>query len=763
MSSVPTPILQELLQHIRENRSENLQVLVKHAIGEGDPSMDYLFQLGIACASNNKLAEAIVIFESLQVARSQDVRLPYNLGLLYSMQGKHQAALIAYERALSIQPSEPDVLINSASSLVELRRYQEAIPILDLALSLNPHIPEAWSNKGMALSKLNLYQESIEAYDQALELNPNFCEAWSNRSVPLIKLKRYSEAILACDKALMLKPDYSEALSNKGNALLEQKRYQEALSYFDQALSLKPGSTEALANKATTLHELRLFDEALIHFDRALSFNPNMAEVWASRAMALTDLKRHTQAAESYFKALELSPDEGYWLGRAHHQMMFVCNWSNYEEITQKIFQGLEQGKKVAEPFGFQGIATSEMALRKCAEIYSSEKFPSQAVTQDPLKYNHHKIRIGYLCGEFRKQATAILLARIWELHDKNTFEIYAFDSGYDDGSDYRSRIKIAFPHFFDISQLADADAVQLIRENEIDILVNLNGFFGHARPDIFASRAAPIQVNYLGFPGTLGVPYMDYIIADKVVIPEASRDCYVEKVAYLPNSYQANDELRVISQQHFSRAELGLPENGFVFCCFNNNYKITPSTLDLWSRILKQVKGSILWLLEDSVEASKNILSEARKRGVAEGAIIFAPRLPLEEHLARHKAADLFLDTLPYNAHTTASDALWAGLPVLTLSGSTFPARVGASLLNALQLPELIVSTEAEFEYLAIELAVDPSKLQALTQKLARNRLSAPLFNSQLFTNHIELAYMEMIGRYRSGLPPAHISIEIS
>jgi predicted O-linked N-acetylglucosamine transferase (SPINDLY family) len=351
-------------------------------------------------------------------------------------------------------------------------------------------------------------------------------------------------------------------------------------------------------------------------------------------------------------------------------------------------------------------------------------------------------------------------MTRVWELHDKSKFEIFAFDNGQSDGSDYRQRIIKAFNNVFDISELSDFDSAKLIQHNEIDILVNLNGFFGLPRQGIFSYKPAPIQVNYLGFPGTIGINYMDYIIADKVVIPEESKKYYLERLAYLPNSYQANDDQRKISDRRFSREQLGLPEDGFVFASFNNNYKITPDTFDSWMNILSNVPRSVLWLLADNPMAKDNLIKEAVARGVASSRLVFAERLPLSEHLARHDLAGLFLDTLPYNAHTTASDALWAGLPVLTLSGSTFPGRVAASLLNAVGLPELITKNQEEYEALAIELALNPKKIAEIKLKLSNNRLTTALFDTPRFTKNLEAAFIKMHERHQAGLKPDHILV---
>ena len=457
---------------------------------------------------------------------------------------------------------------------------------------------------------------------------------------------------------------------------------------------------------------------------------------------------------------MEHKSGDSYLCGQSHHQMMLSCDWDNYEENTLNLFRLTNEGRAGSEPFGFQGIANSEELLRKCAEIYSSDKFPMLGNLSESKKYMHHKIRIGYLCGEFRNHATSILMTHVWELHDKSKFEIFAFDNGWNDHSDYRQRIQAAFDHLLDISRLSDMEAARLIQSHEIDILVNLNGFFGLARQGVFSYKPAPIQVNYLGFPGTIGAKYMDYIIADKVVIPEESKRYYVEKVAYLPYSYQANDIHRIISKKRFTKSELGLPENGFVFACFNNSYKITPPTFDSWIKILAHVQGSVLWLLADNEIAKENLLAAAAARGLDPSRLIFAGRLSISEHLARHDLADLFLDTLPYNAHTTCSDALWAGLPVLTLMGSTFPGRVAASLLTSVGLEELITYSEKEFEAMAIYLATNPQKLGLIKENLIQNRLAHPLFDTPLFANKLEATYTEMYKKYQMDIGPDHISI---
>jgi predicted O-linked N-acetylglucosamine transferase (SPINDLY family) len=420
-------------------------------------------------------------------------------------------------------------------------------------------------------------------------------------------------------------------------------------------------------------------------------------------------------------------------------------------------------GSHTVQPFIFQAIAETPQDAQACSRLWVQDKYPLMAsAPHDPdARKSRGKIRIGYMSGEFRQQATAILMAGLYERHDRDRFEIIALDTGLNDGSPMRARLEKAFDAWIDISKMTDAEAAARIRAEEIDILVNLNGFFGEARMGIFARQPAPIQVNYLGFPATLGANYIDYIIADTIVIPEDERAFYDEQVVYLPGSYQANDDRGRDIAPIPSRIEAGLPQDGIVFCNFNNAYKLTPATFDSWMRIVKAVDGSVLWLLESPAPYADNLRLEAEKRGVAPERLIFAPDLPTDQHLARMSMADLFLDSLPYNAHTTGSDALWAGVPLITRTGTTFPGRVGASLLKAAGLPELVTQTTSEFEALAIKLASDPKALAKVKNKLAENKAKCTLFDTDLFRRHIEAAYEQMWQRFLSGETPKGFAVK--
>ncbi|HEX3483611.1 MAG TPA: hypothetical protein VHT51_01035, partial [Micropepsaceae bacterium] len=374
--------------------------------------------------------------------------------------------------------------------------------------------------------------------------------------------------------------------------------------------------------------------------------------------------------------------------------------------------------------------------------------------------YRHDKIRIAYISTDFRAHAVAFLIVGCFEHHDKSRFETTAISLHPDDGSETRQRIVAAFDRFIDVQAMSDAAVAAKLRELEIDIAIDLNGYTGDARTGILGHRPAPVQVNYLGYPGTMGAPYMDYLIADPMVIPSQDRVHYSEKIVYLPHGYQANDRKRRIAERTPTRHEAGLPETGFVFACFNNTHKIGPEMFDIWMRLLRDVEGSVLWLFEDNAEAAHNVKRETVARGVSAERVIFAPRVMPPEHLARTRLADLFLDTLPYNAHTTASDALWMGLPIVTCPSTTFPSRVAASLLHAIGMPEMVTSSLAEYEALAGALARDPVRLAAIKAKLIRNRDTEPMFDTARFTRYLEAAYTGMWERHQAGLPPESFAI---
>ena len=647
------------------------------------------------------------------------------------------------------------------NSLYAAEQYNAALENYEKAFLLKPDYAEAHCNCAIVLCSLERYQESIESCDRAIRLKPELAEAYFNRGNALHALKQYEAARQSFDRAIELKPDYADAYYNRGSTLQPLGQNESALESYDKAILVNPNHAQAHNNKGSALQSLLQYEAALACFDKAIALKPDYAEACNNRAGALLALKQYQAALASYDKAILLKPDYEYLPGMRLHMRRFLCDWEGIEHESQQLEAPIGRGERVALPFTMLVLSDSPAIQRQAAEIYVRDKCPPGAsavpISRRP---KHDRIRIGYFSADYYNHATTYLMAELLERHDRSRFEILGFSFGMDAVDEMNQRVTAAMDRFVDVRSMPDRAVAEMSRSLEVDIAVDLKGFTKESRPGIFAERAAPVQVNYLGYPGTMGADYIDYLIADPTVIPESAQQYYSEKIVYLPDSYQPNDSQRSISAKQVARTDEGLPEKAFVYCCFNSVYKISPAVFDGWMRILGRVEGSVLWLLEDNSVASGNLRKEALRRGVAAERLVFAQSLPLAEHLARHRLADIFLDTFPYNAHTTASDALWAGLPVVTRMGESFASRVAASLLRAVDLPELITATEGEFEELAVGLARDGERLQALRRKLEQNRLGAPLFDSRAYTRHLEAAYSAMVERYQTGSPPEHIHI---
>jgi predicted O-linked N-acetylglucosamine transferase (SPINDLY family) len=519
---------------------------------------------------------------------------------------------------------------------------------------------------------------------------------------------------------------------------------------------------EALNSRGLALATLKRPDDAIASYSRALSFKPDFAEALFNRGNLRWQHERDYEGAVGDLKqGLAANPDYDYAQGDLFHLHMHACAWGSFERDLPIIDEGVNSGKKIVRPFVYQAISWTPSALQACSRIHADDLYPPAQDALARQRRAHRKMRIGYMSGEFREQATAYLTAGLYELHDRDEFDIVAIDTGYGDGSAMRKRLEAAFPKIIKVSLDSDKIAAERIASEGIDILVNMNGYFGDLRMGICAHRPAPIQVNYLGFPATLGARYIDYLIADRVVVPESERDFYDEKIVYLPHTYQPNDCRRAVPEAKMSRAEHGLPDHAFVFCSFNQSYKLTPSMFSVWVKLLKQVENGVLWMLESNKWQSQNLRAEMARQGIAADRIVFAPAVPPAMHLARLGLADLFLDSLPYNAHTTASDALWAGLPLLTCLGSTFPGRVAASVLKAGGMPELITRNLDEYEALALKLACDKDHLLSLRRRLQQNRETSPLFDTNAYRLHIESAYRTMWELYQRGEGPVNFAVQ--
>ena len=618
-------------------------------------------------------------------------------------------------------------LLNQALEALRNSSLEMSEAYLKEALILELNNPHTLRLLGVVAAQRAEYQKAIEFFLASIDAFPENAVAHSNLGNVYAKLRQFDQALSAYEQAALLDPQDAETWSNAGIVFFELKRFEEAVALYDKALAINPNYAEALCNKGNALDELKRYEEAIDCYEKALSINPNID--WAP----------------------------GVWM----HLKLKVSSWENLEANIEVLLAKITAGEKVSNPFPLLAMSDDPILHRQASEIFAHYQYPSNSALGPMTKYPRgEKIRIGYFSADFHNHATGYLLAELIELHDKKQFELIGISFGPNQDDEMRTRLKKSFDQLIDASAMSDIEIAQLSRDLKIDIAVDLKGFTQNCRTGIFAYRAAPIQLSYLGYPGTMSTNFIDYLIADQTLIPQEAQQAYSEKIAYLPNSYQANDRKRVVSDKQFTKGDLGLPEQGFIFCSFNNNYKILPATFEIWMRLLKVVDGSVLWLYEDNAAAANHLRQEAEKRGVHPSRLVFAKRMPLAEHLARHQLADLFIDAFPCNAHTTASDALWAGLPVLTLMGNAFASRVAASLLNAIELPELITSTPQAYEALAIEIAKNPAKLAALKQKLASNRLTTPLFDTPQFTKDLERSYVQIYERYQAGLPPEHIFV---
>jgi len=687
------------------------------------------------------------------------------LGIIQAQTRRLDEAAVLLARAVAARPDNATVHNNYANVLRDLGRPGEAVAEYDRAVALDPGYAEAFNNRGGALQALGQLDAALASYDRALALRPDYAEAHYNRGVIWQSFGQPEEALQCYARALHFSPGLVTAHYNRGIVLHQLRRLPEALRSYDEALRIA-ASAEAQNNRGNVLLELGRLEEALESYDHALRVNPSLADAHNNRGNALQALKRPEEALGSYARALELNPDLPWLYGIWLHAKLRLCDWTHIDSEIGELAARIVQGRKATQPFIVLAVKDSPELQRRAAEICAEDWVLASRASPPLLRRAAHRlIRVGYYSADFRNHAMAQLMAGVFELHDRQRFELTAFSFGPHQPDDMTERLRGAFDRFLDVRGRSDDEVAQASRELGIDIAVDLMGFTQDSCPGIFAHRAAPLQVSYLGYAGTTGAPYIDYLVADRIVIPEQSRRFYSEKVLYLPNSYfpnsyEINQRKSASTDPEPSRAQLGLPGTGVVFCCFNSAYKIAPGTFESWMRILAAVPESVLWLLTDNPTAIRNLRREAERCGVGGRRLTFAEPLPLAQHLPRHRVADLFLDTLPCGAHTTATDALWTGLPVLTLAGESLAARVAASLLTAVGLPELITTTREDYEALAIALATDRERLAALRRRLAANRLTMPLFDTGLLTRALETGYQEIHRRHQAGLDPEDVQV---
>ena len=676
--------------------------------------------------------------------------------------GDLSAARSGYTQVLQAQPNHFDALHLSGVIAQQQGDAEQSVRLIDRALQIGPATAAAHSNLGNAHLALNNLPQALQHYELAVSLDAGFAQAHFNLGNVLTTLGELPQALEAYAAATRCQPDNPLAWLNLANTHFLMQQLLQALPCYRRALVLQPDNAATQRNLATTLLALGDYAAAVTHFDAALQLQPDTPECHYNRAAALTQMRDFAAAAEGYAHALRLRPDYPLAPGMSQHMRMRLCDWAGFDTAVQQIAAQMAAGQLVTPTFPALALFDDPSLHRQAAHRYSQILPDSSGLALLHWRSRSEgKLRIGYFSAEFHEHAVANQMVDLYGLHDRSRFEIFAFSLAPPKHDAMRQQLQASFDGFFDVHTASDREVVDLARQQQLDIAVDLNGYSGRGRPAIFAMRCAPLQVSYLGYPGTTGSGFMDYLIADRAVVPDSLRPHYSEKLIRLPGSFMVNPALRPIAERCFERREMGLPEKGFVFRCYNNSYKILPETFACWMRLLQQVPDSVLWLLADSEAASGHLQAAAAQHGIDPSRLIFSGHLSMAEHFARNRLADLFLDTFPFGAHSTGADALWSGLPVLTRRGESFASRVCASLLTELGLTELITDSAEQYEAVALHLARNPEALATLRQRLWSQRTHSTLYQPALFARRLERAYVAISERAARGEAPAHLEIE--
>jgi predicted O-linked N-acetylglucosamine transferase (SPINDLY family) len=719
--------------------------------------------VAIIAARVNRPEEAEIFLRRILRFQPDDHEVHNNLGAVLARQGKAIAAEAAYREALRLRPHYPDAGYNLGKLLHQCGRLEEAESHYRSAIQLGA-TASALTGLGLLLKSRRLTDEAEQCFVQAIRANPKEVAALNGLAQIREESKRYAEAETLFRKALEINPASQEVLGNLGGLLFKSQRWREAEGLLRDALRTNPDAWEILINLGVTLHALHRLHDAEQVLRQVVRLNPAYAPGYRNLALVLKDRGQIVEARQLYEHLHAKDPvycAEKRVLGDLAEIYMTVCDWPSLSHILAKFeTEGTSPASAVA-PFTLMALLDQPDVQLSCAQSYTQQHYSAPPLIDPPIyNHDHAKIRVAYLSGDFRDHAVGHLIQDVFQLHDHSLFEITAVAFGPDSNDPIRDAFIRNADRFMDVRFDTDANIASRLRELEIDIAVDLSGFTAHSRTGILALRPAPIQVNYLGFPGSMGAAFMDYVIADMTIIPETTQAAYSESVVYLPDTFLPTSRWD-ISDATPPRDALNLPEGAFVFCCFNNTRKLTPALFDIWMRLLAGIDDSVLWLASSTRIAESNLRGEAAARGIQPERLVFAPKLPLADHLARHRQANLFLDTLPVNAITTSADALWAGLPVLTCSGTSYPARACTSLLQALGLPELAVSNLQDYESLARRLATQPTELKAIREKLARHRSCYPLFDTHRYTRNLEAAYRTMHAIRQRGEPPHSFTVE--
>lgn len=727
------------------------------------PDLQRILDQAMTAHRAGQLETAAALYRQILSFSKKQFGPLHMLGVIEGQRGNFAEGIRQITKALKINPNSSDAYLNIGRMQAELGELANAEKSLRKAVFLNPANALAHANLSAAFERMERYGEALESADRALALVPNDALALFNRANALFYLNRYDEAKKAFHQLLTLDPQHPDAWLALGNAHKQLKESSDAFKAYEKAAAIAPTLPKLWMSLGGLFLQLGRDEDALAAFDRELSHQPNLSDAWFGRGQTLAGLKRYDEAVQAFEKALELEPESSRATIARCSTKLSLCDWTTFETDCTEIIKQARGPKFSAAQLELMRLPLSSEQILRIARRLATQAF--SGIKSSPLTISPNasdRIRIAYVSPDLRDHPVAQLIAGVFEQHDRSKFEITALSLTNRPDDPLRPRLFKAFDRFIDAAALDDAAAVQALRDLNIDVAIDLSGFTLGSRMSLFAQRVAPVQVGYLGFPGTSGTDFIDYLIADRTVIPEVDERNYSEKIVCLPDSFMPADSLREIGAGGVTRREAGLPEDGFVFCDFNDSVKVTPDIFDVWMSLLRQVDGAVLWLRAYNPTAIENLKREAERRGVEANRLVFALPCPLvADHLARHRLADLFLDTLPYNAHATASDALWAGVPIVTCVGETFAGRVAASQIKAIGLPDLVTHTLADYEALALKIARDPALLASLKARLANNRSTAPLFNTARMTRHLEAAYTAMWDRARTGQPPAAFAVE--
>ena len=746
-------------------------------------------QRALTLHMQGQIAPAVALYESVVSENPSHPDALQLLGMALTQKGDPERGAACIKRSLRINPAQPVARANLGHAQLAMKQYTAALESYDRSIASLPDYAPAHNGRGSALSELGRAAEGLESFDRALRLLPNFPEALGNRGSALFKLRRYEEAVAAFNEVLCVRPDDAPALAHRALAFVHLWRYTEALTDSDRALQIRPSNAHALNARCAALVGLGRFDdviaatdgvpasreqdsellfvranalrqvgrtaEAIAGYERALRVRPDFPEALAALGMLETAERRYDRAAEVFTRLLAAAPEGDFNQGICLHAKLHIFDWSDCASAVGKIVADLDAGKKSDLPFTFLSISDDPERQLRCARAYAS----ARPRTGDSLYHRsmkpHDRIRVAYISADFLEHPMAYLLAGLFETHDRGRFEIIAISLRSDPASPTAKRLRGAFDRFIDASKATDEQIARLLSELEVDIAVDLMGYTSEERPGILVRRPAPIQVNYIGFPATMGSPHIDYILADRFVIPPGEAASYSECVAWLPECFQVNDGRRIRATGEVTRADVGLPPDGFVFGAFHASVKINPPMFDVWARLLKAVPESVLWLISQTPTAETNLRREARQRGVDPARLVFAKRESYPLHLARLGLADLCLDTWPFNGGATTSDALWSGVPMVTMTGRALASRMSGSLLRTIGLTELVTKSFPEYERTACQLAMNRDELLAVRARLARGVVESPLFNTDRCRRYIEAAYTTMWERHRRGEKP--------